>query len=397
MASIIRRTYKAVLPNGKTIIKKCDHWTIQYRDAAGKICRVKGYKDKAATKQLAGRIELALERGEMEMVSPHKASMARSISEHVAEYIADLTASGRDSEYAYIAERRINRIIAEAGWKTLKDITASSFIRWREAARNDPRPMGFRKEKGKATASARTLNQYLDTVRAFTNWCATTDRMPGIPTGSGKKSATALAGVGKVDGVARRLRRALSDDEVLALLGAVPADRALVYRFAVTTGLRRSELEALQWGDLRLASTQPYILLRAEATKSNRADKVPMPPALSVEMRKHRPAEATDKDKVFASVPSIEIWRDDLAAAKIDYLDATGHVADFHAGTRKTLCTRMHRNNVPLAIAMRVMRHTDSRLTLADYTDEEQLGISEVMNGMKELVAPRKAQKASVG
>jgi hypothetical protein len=50
-----------------------------------------------------------------------------------------------------------------------------------------------------------------------------------------------------------------------------------------------------------------------------------------------------------------------------------GRAVDFHAGTRKTLCTRMHRGNVPLAMAMRVMRHTDARLTLVDYADDGQL------------------------
>jgi hypothetical protein len=34
----------------------------------------------------------------------------------------------------------------------------------------------------------------------------------------------------------------------------------------------------------------------------------------------------------------------------------------------------MHREGVSLASARRIMRHTDPRLTLVDYTDDEQLG-----------------------
>jgi hypothetical protein len=83
-----------------------------------------------------------------------------------------------------------------------------------------------------------------------------------------------------------------------------------------------------------------------------------------------------DPDRVFADVPDIDQWREDLAAAGIPYLDDLGRQADFHGGTRKTLCTRLHRSNVPLATAMRVMRHTDSRLTLVDYTDDEQLAVA---------------------
>ena len=65
----------------------------------------------------------------------------------------------------------------------------------------------------------------------------------------------------------------------------------------------------------------------------------------------------------------------ELKAAGISYRDAQGQQADFHAGTRKTLCTRLHRAKVSLASAMRVMRHTDARLTMVDYADDAQLSV----------------------
>ena len=49
-----------------------------------------------------------------------------------------------------------------------------------------------------------------------------------------------------------RERRALTADELGRLLGTAPADRALLYRTAATTGLRRGELAALTWGDVDL-------------------------------------------------------------------------------------------------------------------------------------------------
>ena len=57
MASIIKRKYKVKLAGGETVEKECEHYTIQYRDAAGKLKRIKGYKDKSATKQLASKLE----------------------------------------------------------------------------------------------------------------------------------------------------------------------------------------------------------------------------------------------------------------------------------------------------------------------------------------------------
>jgi integrase len=211
---------------------------------------------------------------------------------------------------------------------------------------------------------ATTLNQYLDTARAFLNWCVQTKRTAG----------NALADVAKVTGEKKRKRRALDDEQFGKLLAAATEDRRLVYRFGLATGLRRAELEDLKWGDVRITATRPVVALRAEATKAHRADRLPLPLTLAADLRAHRPADATDNDRVFPTVPSLHWWRKDLEAAGIPYKDAMGRQADFHGGTRKTLCTRMHRGGVSLASAMRIMRHTDPRLTLVDYTDDEQLG-----------------------
>jgi integrase len=393
MASLVKRSYKATLPDGTVESRQVEHWTIQYRDATGKIKRAKAYKDKAASKQMMAKIELDLARGEQVMVNPFKGHDASTISQHLHDYIKHLEGAGRDAQYIYIAKQRIKRVIEETGWESLKDITTDSFSTWRDHARANPRAMGFRKTTAKKkTASARTINQYLDTVRAFTNWAASMKRMPGVQA-DGRTIAIALASVESVNGEARRKRRALSDEDVVKLLGAAPADRAAVYRFAVSTGLRRAELEQLAWGDLRLGATNPYIQLRAETTKAGRDDRVPLPPGLAEELRKSKPAKAVDGEKVFGNVPSLVLWQKDLTAAGIPYLDSMDRAADFHAGTRKTLATRMHRNGVPLAVAMRVMRHTDAKLTLVDYTDEDQLGIADAMAGVPELTAPLKVEK----
>jgi hypothetical protein len=42
----------------------------------------------------------------------------------------------------------------------------------------------------------------------------------------------------------------------------------------------------------------------------------------------------------------------------------------------------MHRAGVPLATAMRLMRHTDSRLTMVDYCDEEQLDTQKAIESL---------------
>lgn len=383
MASIIRRTYKVKLPDGRTIERECDHYTIQYRDAAGKIKRVKGYSDKTATKQLAARLEKNLARGIEGLEDPFRVHRVRPIAEHVKEYIADLKAAGLDDMYIAIAENRLNRLIKDCGWSCLDSIEPNSFIKWRERERTDETIK--RKARLGKGASATTLNQYLDTVRAFTNWCASNNRMPGVPMPrrGGRKGrggqmgmmALALAGVAKVDGEKRRKRRALSEEQVAALLAAVPAERAIIYRTGLATGLRRQELEDLQWGDLGLNAIKPYAQLRAQATKARRADRVPIPQTLAADLRKLKPTGAKDNASVFDAVPCIDTWRDDLAKANIPYKDGMGRQADFHGGTRKTMCTRLNASGAPSVKVMRLMRVTDQRLVTDTYQDDDHIGL----------------------
>lgn len=364
MASIIRRTYTVKLPNGRKVVKRCEHFTIQYRDDAGKIRRVKGYRDKGATKQLAAKLESALARGEQGLVDPYKVARARPLSEHVTEYVADLRAAGRDRKYIDNMQRRLTILADGCGWRTLPEVEANSFMRWRDAeSKLAPRWKG--REQKADRVSAATLNQYLDTARAFLNWCVASKRCPLNP----------LADVNKVTGEKKRKRRALSDEEVTRLMTAAPEERRIVYRLGIGAGLRRAELEDLEWGDVRLNAIRPYIELRAEATKARRGDRLPLAQSLADDLRKLKPDDAGEGDMVFRRVPSLVLWKNDLRAAGIPYADAQGRVVDFHAGTRKTLCTRLHRGGVPLATAMRLMRHTDAKLTMVDYTDDAQLGI----------------------
>jgi hypothetical protein len=57
--------------------------------------------------------------------------------------------------------------------------------------------------------------------------------------------------------------------------------------------------------------------------------------------------DVKDNQLVFPPPPTIDDWWTDLAAAKADVKDDMGRKADFHVGTRKTLCIRMHRSSVP--------------------------------------------------
>ncbi|HEY7087448.1 MAG TPA: tyrosine-type recombinase/integrase [Tepidisphaeraceae bacterium] len=390
MASIIRRKYRDA--DGK--MKRCDHYIAQYREG-GKLKRVKllnANGEPCTDKDVASAawVRLRKERAEGAegFTSKFAAQKARALSEHIADYVADLKSLGRDDKYVYNTERRLKILAEGCKWKTLGDISPDSFQRWRNERKATGNPNG----KGNMTegASATTLNQFLDTARGFTHWCAGAGRLPGIPVGK-RVLSPIMVGIANAEGPKVRKRRALSDAEVVRLLAVVPEARKLHYRVGLSLGLRRSELEQLQWGDLRLNAIKPYVQLRAEATKARRADRLDIPATLASDLRQAKPADAKDSAHVFPMPPTIFDWKADLDAAGITYTDEMGRAADFHAGTRKTLCSRMHREGVSPAVAMRRMRHADLELTMVDYTDDTQIGMEAAV--LPELVAaPRPAQ-----
>jgi len=176
--------------------------------------------------------------------------------------------------------------------------------------------------------------------------------------------------VGKVEtrGREKRVRRALTDAEVGRLLD-VAADRRIVYLTALLTGLRRTELSSLRWGDVHLDAVRPFLTVRASTTKNHLAATMFLRDDLATELRTLRPAGADDGALVFGhAVPVMEVFRADLAAAGIAYKDSQKRQADFHA-LRHTLATNLARFGVQPRVAMELMRHSDMRLTNKTYTD----------------------------
>ena len=363
MANAYRRTYKD--RDGRK--RKVRTYTVDWCDANGAWQRLTTkYTDKQAAEDMGNRLERESAQGLEGRRDLYAESKARPLAEHVADHWADLEAMGRAEKYIDNGRRRLAKLARECGWTCLDDLTADSFVRWRTAT------------KGKRQG-ATTLNQYLDTARAFLAWCVRHKRIRD----------NALAAVGKLDVSrdVRRKRRALSVDQLRRLLDVAPAARAQVYLTAVYTGLRRAELAALRWGDVRLMATTPYIQLRAEATKAHRADRVPLRGELADALRQARPANATDIAPVFTDMPTMPNYRADLRAAGIPYKDAQGRQADFHA-LRHTFGTMLAQSGTGVRTSMELMRHTDVKLTMGVYCDPHLLATASAVENLPTLTGP---------
>ena len=114
-------------------------------------------------------------------------SAQKNLLDHLADFIADLTAKGRDAMYIYSIEKRAQRVFVECKWKVPSDVTADSFIAWRARQHKAPK----------------TINEYLDTMEGLFNWMQRLGRLVANP----------LRSVGKVQtqGREERKRRALAD------------------------------------------------------------------------------------------------------------------------------------------------------------------------------------------
>ena len=126
-------------------------------------------------------------------------------------------------------------------------------------------------------------------------------------------------------------RRALRADE-LARLISVSGPRGVVYRRAARTGIRRGELEQIEWRDVHLEAAQPFIAVRA----------------------------VVSKNKSYAMQP----LSSDAVAALLELL---GGVA------QRTV--------------MELMCHSDMRLTAKTYTDAHMLPVSDAVSKLPSLIA----------
>ncbi len=120
--------------------------------------------------------------------------------------------------------------------------------------------------------------------------------------------------------------------------------RSAVYLAAIYTGLRRAELAALEWGDVRMETETPFLAVRASTTKNGKDAIIALHPILQDALTRIKPANAKPIDRVL-TVPTIYEYRADLERAGIAYEDARRGRADFHA-LRKTFGTLMRLSGV---------------------------------------------------
>lgn len=91
----------------------------------------------------------------------------------------------------------------------------------------------------------------------------------------------------------------------------------------------------------------------------------------------------------------MKAWKNDLAAAGIEYGDAAVGYADLHA-QRKTLSTMLAVAGVSQRVRQAHMRHTDPRLTDVTYMDETLLPIAAEIGSLPAIPSPTDEEQETI-
>lgn len=196
---------------------------------------------------------------------------------------------------------------------------------------------------------------------------------------------------------------ALDENETAQLLARAHGDRLyLPILLAVTTGLRRGEMLALNWADVDLdrATIGVYRTwdrrgegYELKEPKTRRSRRVVVMPAITADaLRAHRERQLRNRIGQRASSPAsygelvicmpdgTPWWPDSFSSAYRDFIRRTGLRGRFH-DLRRSHGSQLIKVGVPMKVVSERLGHASTAFTMDVYTD--------VLSGMQEDAAAR--------
>ena len=282
------------------------------------------------------------------IIDATRVAAGKPLADHLEDWSAFLTAKGNTAAYVALVTSRARIVFDACRFKFWGDISA-------EDVQEQLAGMRDKKEGG---ISAQTSNFYLQAAKQFCKWMVRPARR------ATDSPLAHLSGL-SVTSDRRHDRRAFALDELLYLLKYLPTapirakmtgmERALLYRLAVETGLRRGGLARLTKSSFDLDGDDPAIVVKAGAKNKYKAERrVPLK-ATTVELLLKHLANRMPDAPAFAVPPkqhsakmvkadldeAREAWLKDCPTPEIQaerekmdflrYCDSSGRYLDFHA------------------------------------------------------------------
>jgi integrase len=390
MASVFKQSYTMKNKSGNRVRKKSKFWYVDFKDADGARKRVKGFKDKAATAQLAAELERKAELARTGIIDRYAEDRKKPLKQHLEDFYQALLAKGDTIDHAKQTKYRAKQIINRCKFAMWTDISASKVQRCLADLRNE--------EDG---LSAQTSNYYLQAIKQFCRWMVQ----------DGRASESPVVHLTRMNAKADRRhdRRALEPDEMRRLLETTIAapkrygmegyERVLLYRVAAETGLRRKELGSLKvsYFDWKACTVR----VSCSYTKNKKMAEVSLRPDTAAELQTFFAGKLPDV-KAFGGTykrltsKTAEMLKADLADAGIAYVDNAGRYADFHS-LRHTTGSLLAASGVHPKVAQSIMRHGDINLTMSLYTHTFRGQESEAVKSLPDLSLPSRESLKATG
>jgi integrase len=324
------------------------------------------------------------------IVTPFDDHQERPVAGHLQDFLTELQSRKVSAGHFADRERALRMYLESAKVTRLHDL-------------DGPRAAAWLKTLSDRGLGARTVNRHRAALLQFSRWLTRNQRIAFDPFAiirplneavdrRYERRALTEAEVQRLVAAARqrplevarrdRVRVGVSPDEERRLrsLGEV---RALIYAFAAGTGLRRGEMQGLQWMDLDLEGG--HVRIPAPVAKSKKDQSIPLRRELAEWLRRFRWESISRKpsDRVFppALFPQGRTVRKDFEAAGIQGTDEEGRVVDFHA-LRQTFITALAARGVHPRVAQALARHSSIELTLKVYTDLRLLDLRGAVEGL---------------
>jgi integrase len=339
--------------------------------------------DKATAERIGARLEDEAAKRREGLIDPQLEGFVREarrpMAELLAEYKAKLEAGGRTVKHVKYAVEFVKSVATFASFSTVGDMTTEGVNLYARHLLDEGR-------------AARTIQAHLNAAKGFTRWLVECGKLPRDPLASVKKPNPNCD--------RRRRRRMLLNHEWPHLEaaaiggpernGMTGAERALLYRVAIQTGLRANELRSLTRASAVVDAPRPYIRVSAADTKNSKAAQQFIDRPLGEALRAH----------VQGKTPAAELFglphestlarmlREDLEAARGEWLKAAkddaeertrreqsdfltaenheGQYLDFHS-LRHTCGAWLAQSGAHPKTVQVVMRHSSITLTMDTY------------------------------
>jgi integrase len=372
-------------PGAVKVAEESRHWYAYRRDGKRQI-RVRLYTDKAASLTEMARLNTALERGEAGMTDPRRGHLERNAIDHLEEFLPVMRAKGKSEKDKDRKEAILRAFVEKLG--PLSDLTPAAVDRYLIGV----------------AGSAGNKKKHLSAVSIWVTWLIKKDRIAtnpldriDVPAGGKKtkerRALTAPLIQKLLDATRRRPIEAFVErygqevrDEVKKTLEIRGRERALIYKTAVFTGLRLGEIAALRPCYLELDRKPfPRVEIPGKETKNGQKARLLLVPGFAAELAEWIRDTGKGSDDPLFHVPqaSVRIMKADLKLAGIPYHTSQGD-ADFHS-LRMTSNVMLGQAGIPARIRQLFMRHSDIRLTMAVYDDEQFLSLEGIVKAMEGL------------